>query len=260
MNEILVIENVRGYVDENGNAWLNAEDVARGFGFVQSKGNVEYIRWDTVNGYLRGFGFSQHVGKTDFLPENMVYRLGFKASNETAQAFQAKLADDIIPSIRKTGSYHFPQSYPEALRALADKAEENERLLLKTAAQEQEINELRPKADYTDEILKSHGAMTITQIAKDYGMSGQKMNQILKDHKVQYSQSGQWLLYSKYQSNGYTKSETVSIERRDGTPDFSINTKWTQKGRLFLYNFLKQRGILPLIERERDAENELHHN
>lgn len=85
MNEILNINNVHGYLDkETGTAYLNAEDVARGFGFTQEKNGVEYVRWETVNGYLHGFGFSQHVGKTDFLPENMVYRLGFKASNEVA--------------------------------------------------------------------------------------------------------------------------------------------------------------------------------
>lgn len=82
MNEILNINNVRGYLDkETGTAYLNAEDVARGFGFTESKGGVEYVRWRTVNHYLRGFGFSQDVAKDDFLPENMVYRLGVKASN-----------------------------------------------------------------------------------------------------------------------------------------------------------------------------------
>lgn len=110
------------------------------------------------------------------------------------------------------------------------------------------IGELKPKADYYDEILKNPGLVTITQIAKDYGMSGKKMNEILHDIGIQYKQSGQWLLYSKYHCMGYTHSETVDITRSDGRPDVKMNTKWSQKGRIFLYDKLKENGILPVIE------------
>ncbi len=108
MGDIMTIGNVRGYVAEDGIAWLNAEDVARGWGFTQMKSGVEYVKWERVNGYLKEFGFSPQVGKGDFLPENMVYRLGFKANNEAAQIFQTKLADEILPAIRKTGAYGAP--------------------------------------------------------------------------------------------------------------------------------------------------------
>lgn len=107
MNEILKISNVHGYMDkQTGVAYLNAEDVARGFGFTTvAKSGNEVVRWARVNEYLHSFGFSTQVRKDDFLPENMVYRLGFKASNEVAQRFQAVLADEVIPAIRKTGGY-----------------------------------------------------------------------------------------------------------------------------------------------------------
>ena len=112
-NQVQVFCGVRGYLDDNNMAWLNAEDVAKGFGFTQKQvkngKTYESIRWVTLNSYLKEFGFPQQVGeeigKDDFLPENMVYRLGFKANNETAQKFQALLADEILPTIRKTGSY-----------------------------------------------------------------------------------------------------------------------------------------------------------
>lgn len=91
------------------------------------------------------------------------------------------------------------------------------------------ISELKPKADYYDEILKNPGLVTITQIAKDYGMSGKKMNDILHSLGIQYKKSGQWLLYDRYSKNGYTHSETVDITRSDGRPDVKMNTKWTQK-------------------------------
>lgn len=111
------------------------------------------------------------------------------------------------------------------------------------------IGELKPKADYMDKILKNPGLVTITQIAKDYGMSGQEMNNILHGLKVQYKQSGQWLLYKEHQNCGYTHSNTVDITHSDGRPDVRMNTKWTQKGRLFLYQLLKDNGILPTIEK-----------
>ena len=105
MKEIITIGHVRGFIDSDGTAKLNAEDVARGWGFTQEKSGKSYVKWERVNGYLADFGFSPLVGKDDYLPENMVYRLGFKASNEAAQKFQAELADNVLPTLRKTGSY-----------------------------------------------------------------------------------------------------------------------------------------------------------
>jgi len=138
----------------------------------------------------------------------------------------------------------------ERAKAWIKEQEEKEQLKLTNRKQEQIIGELKPKADYTDTILKNPGLVTITQIAKDYGMSGQAMNSLLHDLKVQYKQSDQWLLYKDYHGKGYTHSQTIDIIRKDGTPDIKMNTKWTQKGRLFLYNLLKQFDILPSIEKE----------
>lgn len=111
------------------------------------------------------------------------------------------------------------------------------------------IGELKPKADYTDVILRNKSLVTVTQIAKDYGMSGQAMNILLHELGVQYKQSGQWLLYSNYHDKGYTHSETIDFVRKDGRPDVKLNTKWTQRGRLFLYDLLKEVGVIPSIER-----------
>lgn len=110
------------------------------------------------------------------------------------------------------------------------------------------IGELKPKADYTDRILNSKSLVSITQIAKDYGMSGKAMNGKLHELGIIYKLGSQWLLYSRYQAKGYTHSETVDITHSDGRADVVMNTKWTQKGRLFLYQRLKKHGILPVIE------------
>lgn len=115
-----------------------------------------------------------------------------------------------------------------------------------------EIKVLKPKAHYTDIILQNKGLIKVTSIAKDYGMSAQEFNKLLCDFKIQYRLGNQWFLYKKYQNKGYTHSETVNYKHKDGRDDVSIITKWTQKGRLFLYGFLKEKDILPIIEKDLD--------
>lgn len=142
----------------------------------------------------------------------------------------------------------------ERAKAWIAEQEEKKVLQLTNQTQKQIIGELKPKADYTDTILKNKGLVTITQIAKDYGMSGTAMNELLHSLGVQFKQSNQWLLYQKHHDKGYTHSQTINIVRADGRPDVKMNTKWTQKGRLFIYNLLKENNILPVIEREQRKE------
>ncbi len=141
---------------------------------------------------------------------------------------------------------------PEKIMARALKIAEGKLniLQLENSQQKQIIGELKPKADYLDTILQNKGLVTITAIAKDYGMSGEKLNEKLHELGVQYNQSKQWFLYSKYHNQGYTHSETIDLTHKDGTKFVKMNTKWTQKGRLFLYELLKKNGIVPTIERE----------
>lgn len=115
--------------------------------------------------------------------------------------------------------------------------------------QQKVISELQPKANYVDTILQSKSLVLTTQIAKDYEMSARKFNRILSELKIQYKVGGQWVLYSKYQSNGYVHSRTIDITRSNGMPDIKMQTEWTQKGRLFLYDELKKVGYVPLIEK-----------
>ena len=124
----------------------------------------------------------------------------------------------------------------------------NEKLELENKMKDQQLNELKPKADYYDQILQSKSLVLISQIAKDYGYGAPTMNKKLHELGVQYKQGGQWLLYSKYQNKGYTHSRTINITRSDGRSDVRMQTEWTQKGRLFLYELLRKNGILPIIE------------
>lgn len=141
------------------------------------------------------------------------------------------------------------RSLQYANQKLIGQAEQIEVLQLETKQKDQIIGELQPKADYLDGILNSKELATITQIAKDYGMSGSRMNQLLNKLKVQYKQSGQWLLYGKHHAKGYTHSETITYTDSQDRPQVKMNTKWTQKGRLFIYELLKNNGTMPVIER-----------
>lgn len=180
------------------------------------------------------------------------YIFGRKGAMQLALKYDAVTRYKVIERIEEleklsTDSYMIDDP---VTRAKAWIREREEKFLLEQTNQKQSqiIGELKPKADYTDNILQNKGLVTITQIAKDYGMTGHKMNELLHKLKVQYKQSGQWFLYTTYHDKGYTHSETIDITRSDGRPDVKMNTKWTQKGRIFLYNLLKGVGVLPTIE------------
>lgn len=139
----------------------------------------------------------------------------------------------------------------ERAKAWIKEQEEKKRIETEKLMLEQKVAESEPKITYYDEILKSTDIVTITQIAKDYGMSGQALNDLLHEEGIQYKQSGQWLLYHKYQDKGYTKSDTQKFFRRNGEIGVSLHTKWTQKGRLFIHELLADKGISPLMDQEK---------
>lgn len=228
---------------ENGESLFDVESVARSLGLttVAKSGNA-VVRWQRVNKYLKLS--SPQVGTGDFIPEPMVYKLAFKANNTLAEKFQDWLATEVLPAIRKHGMYATDEllENPDLLIEVATKLKEERTLRL---VAEQQVKELQPKADYYDTILKSKKLMPISLIAKNYGMSANKMNQLLYKFGVQYPQSGTWLLYSKYQDKGYTHTAT---ELWPGSETPKPNTKWTQKGHIFIYEFLEKHDIFPTIE------------
>lgn len=157
-----------------------------------------------------------------------------------------------------------PQSYLEALKSLVKVEEEKQQLALENRKQQQEIvtisrenaelgnkiTEMLPKVSYYDQILQSNATMTVTQIAQDYGMSAVRLNKVLAEMKIQHKVRDQWILYGQFLQGGYVHSRAVDIVRSNGQHDVKYNTEWTTKGRLFLYDALKKKGILPLIEQE----------
>ena len=274
---IMRISGVDCY-EKEGIIYLKLENVARGLGFThkEAKNGKEYesVRWVVVRSYLDDLGFrpqvgetiSQEVAKDSFIPENIFYRLAMKAKNEAAEKFQALVADEIIPSIRKHGAYltqgilekalASPDFLIELATRLKEEQEKNQRLQQEQKALEQEaiamnqtIAKLQPKANYVDMILKSHSTVLTTQIAQDYGMSARAFNKKLSELHIQHKVGRQWILYAEYQGKGYVHSKTIEIVRSNGQSDVTMQTEWTQKGRLFLYEKLKQYHIYPMIER-----------
>ena len=114
--------------------------------------------------------------------------------------------------------------------------------------QQKIIDELEPKASYYDLILQCRDLISTTVIAKDYGMSAKKFNLLLHNLGIQFKQGNMWVLYAKYQGCGYLKTKTHNYPDAEGVQHSKEHSYWTQKGRLFIYEFLKQKDILPLIE------------
>ena len=185
--------------------------------------------------------------------ESGLYSLILGSKLPQAKDFKHWVTSEVLPTIRKHGAYMTPAKIEEVLTdpdtiiqlATQLKQEREGRLIA-----EQKVNELTPKATYYDKVLADKSLVTITQIAKDYGMSGRAMNRKLHELKVIYKQGQTWLLYAKYQKTGWTHSETVMVPKKDGTEKAVLNTKWTQQGRLGLYELLKSNDIIPLIEQD----------
>lgn len=244
----------------NNEPWFVGKDVADILGYQNGSRDINRHVDEDDRRKVMIFDGNQDK-ETIVINESGLYSLILSSKMPNAKKFKHWVTNDILPTIRRHGAYMTEKTLEDAIlnpdyllklaQALKDETDKRKALEGKTKAQEQIIMELKPRADYTDRILHNKGLVTITQIAKDYGMSGQRMNALLNRLCIQYkSSSGQWLLYAKYQNKGYTHSRTIDIVRSDGRSDIVMETKWTQKGRLFLYEKLKTAGLLPMIERE----------
>ena len=227
------------------------------------------------------FGLTSYTDKSN--RQSPCYRLTKKGCLILASGYDALLREKIInrweelETKERTGGFAVPQTFGEALMlaakqqvALEEKEkkiaalnEEQERLLIENTKQGETINEqgeqiikltsdisqMKPKVDYCDIILQSISTVLITQIAQDYGMSAVAFNKKLAELHIQHKVNNQWILYAPYVSMGYVQSKPVNIPLPDGTTKIRLNTEWTQKGRLFLYETLKSHNIVPLIEK-----------
>ncbi|HCU8840176.1 phage antirepressor [Staphylococcus aureus] len=177
--------------------------------------------------------------------ESGLYSLIFSSKLESAKRFKRWVTSDVLPAIRKHGIYATDNVIEQTLKdpdyiitVLTEYKKEKEQNLLL----QQEIGELKPKADYVDEILKSTGTLATTQIAADYGISAQKLNKLLHEARLQRKVNKQWVLYSEHMGKSYTESDTIAIVRSDGREDTVLQTRWTQKGRLKIHEIMTEFG------------------
>ncbi|KUF30243.1 DNA-binding protein [Bacillus sp. G3(2015)] len=245
----------------NGKEMFNLENVAWSLGYTKVAKGKTYLRKDRIEKVIQKADISVivHDGQP-YITEDGLYELIFESETQRAKEFRKWVTSEVLPSIRKHGAYMTPNTInallqdPDLIIGLASqlKQEQQARQVAeqKNLMLTQQIAENASKITYLDQILQSKDTVTVSQVAADYGLSAMKLNKILKEEKVQYKVNNQWLLYSKHQKKGYTKSKTVDVVHTDGSRSVKMNTRWTQKGRLFIHELLTKRGIIPEMDRE----------
>ncbi|EJE08193.1 phage antirepressor [Staphylococcus epidermidis] len=236
--EILIIE---------GKEWFPAIQVAETLGYSNPHKAVKdhtKERGVTIRSVIDKLGRKQNK---KFIDEGNLYRLITRSKLPQADEFEEWVFEDVLPSIRKHGLYATDNVIEQTIQnpdyiihVLTEFKKEREGRLVA----EQQVNELKPKATYYDLVLQNKSLLSVSKIAKDYGMSARSLNKLLHSLGVQYKQGDIWLLYAKYQDKGYTHTSTYALDEEHS----KVTTKWTQKGRLFIYDLLKDNDILPTIE------------
>lgn len=266
MNNIISFSNdvfgtVRSILIDD-NPWFVAVDVCNVLGLTNSRKAIENLDEDE-----KGVTIIYTLGgdqKVSIINEPGLYSLILRSRKPEAKAFKRWITHEVIPSIRKTGGYvadedlfiqtYFPsvtgaesvylkQMMVEVKTANQKLAETTQQLTVVT----EELSVARPKAEYYDIVMQCPNLLTTTEIACDYGLSAQALNQMLHDWGVQYKVNGTWVLYSKYKNKGYAQTVTNTIEHH-GFNFAALQLKWTQRGRLFIYELMKKHGILPIVE------------
>ena len=249
MNELQIFQNPQfgaiRTITKDGEPWFVAADVCKALDIANTTDALNRLDDDEkarLNLGLCG-------GATNCVNEPGLYSLVLGSRKPEARAFKRWITHDVVPSIRKTGGYSLRRDYPSALRALADSEEQRMSLEAENEFQRQQIADFQPMREYLDTILSCPGALAVTQIAADYGMSAKRLNHILHEEGIQRKVNGQWILYREYMGKGYTKSATIPITHGDGSPDAKVHTYFTQRGRLLIHEIMTRRGILAVMDR-----------
>lgn len=243
--QVINILGVRGFIDDNGTAQLNLEDVARGLGFVETKGAREYVMWRRVDSYLVDLSFGTSA-ENEFIPENIFYRLAMKAKNETAEAFQVKVADEILPTIRKHGAYMTPAKIeevllnPDTIIQLATQLKQ-ERIARITA--ETKVEQQAPLVSLAETFMQSDKSIKVRDLAHQVSSHGIKIGQ-----NRLFGRLREWEMICKKSTEptqtaierGLFEIVTGIKEKPDGTPFVWRTPYVTPKGQTYIINRLKK--------------------
>lgn len=249
---------VRGMLIDD-EPWFVGKDVAEVLGYESPSAAVS----KKVEPEDRGFSKMETpsgIQEMTIINESGLYGLIMSSRLPEAKKFKRWVTAEVLPAIRKTGgytidSYQIEDPIERAKRWIEEQAEKKvleskiEAKDQQIAVQNQQIAELQPKASYYDIVLNAPNLVATSVIAKDYGWSAQRLNEFLHKSRIQYKQGKIWLLYQQYAELGLTSTKTHAHPAPDGTLHTSIFTYWTPRGRLFIYDLLKQNDILPIIER-----------
>ncbi len=234
----------------DGEPYFVGKDVAEILGYSNPQKELRDHVDDEYKTLNESFTVNGTMGV--LINESGLYSLILRSQLPKARQFKRWVTAEVLPAVRRHGMYAIddilanPDLAIAALQALKEEREKRQNLELMTAVQRQQIAEMKPKVSYYDQILQNKNTVPVTQIAKDYGMSGRKFNALLHELGIQYKFRKTWLLYQDYAEQGYTQSRTYALDCEKNV----MHTYWTQKGRLFLYDRLKKEGILPKIEME----------
>lgn len=245
---------VRTIVKDN-EPWFVAADVCRSLEIGNPSDAMRRLDEDE-KALVSIEGMSRGNDLTNIINEPGLYSLVLGSRKPEARAFKRWITHEVVPAIRRHGMYATnelldnPDLLIEAATRIKIQREKIAALETTVAVQSQQLAEAAPKVSYYDLILNCKDLISISKIAKDYGMSAVRMNETLRELGIQFRQGNVWLLYQKYAAQGYTSTKTHEYIGSDGTNHARTATYWTQKGRVWLYDKLKENGILPVIERE----------
>ena len=226
----------------DGETYFVGKDVASALGYVNpNKAMIDHVDdEDKLTSRIVMAGQNRQV---IIINESGLYALILSSKLEGARRFKRWVTSEVLPAIRKNGRYELEQQVV--------KVEEQNRELENRNAYLEDISAYqKPLTDYARHILSSQQTVTVTQIAQDYGFTAVRFNELLMHLRIQHKVGGQWILYAPHVHRGYVQSFSSYYVQPDGEVQVKVHTRWTQVGRLFLYEELKKAGILPLIELE----------
>ena len=224
----------------DGETYFVGKDVATALGYKNTKDALmrhvdeEDKRWSGITTLLG-------IHQATVINESGLYALILSSKLDSAKRFKRWVTSEVLPAIRKNGRYELEQQVVMV-------EEQNRELVSRNAYLEDISAYQKPLTDYARHILSSQQTMTVTQIAQDYGFTAVRFNELLMHLRIQHKVGGQWILYAPHVHRGYVQSFSSYYVQPDGEVQVKLHTRWTQSGRLFLYEELKKAGILPLIE------------
>ena len=223
-----------------GETYFVGKDVADALGYVNpNKAMIDHVDdEDKLTSRIVMAGQNRQV---IIINESGLYSLILSSKLDSARRFKRWVTSEVLLAIRKNGRYELESKAKELQQQ--NRVLESKNILLEEITAQQ-----KPLTDYARIILSSTQTVTITQIAQDYGMSPVGMNQLLFKLHIQHKVGGQWILYIPYLNKGYVQSFSSYFVKENGEVQVKLHTRWTQQGRLFLYEELKKAGVLPLIE------------